>query len=452
MKIRGTNFQAWAEFELDATGFTVLIGPSNIGKSAIFRLIKATLRNELTPEQIRTGTDMAEATIEVAGKTITAKRRKKTVDYTVNSPEYEKPKEYAKLNKKIPEPVKDLKFGEIELGDIHLDPIFAPQFGSQFLLEATPQIINAVLGAFSATEKLETGKREANNRIREGDAAARTLAVEIQDAESRSAKLEVLLEPIAAIEAFLNAEEPEITRLTRRLEVIDSLTETLDRIAALRQVIARIEIPSTIEAETSAQVAAAAAAAAIAAHRYGKLHGLAKHLDIEVPEQLPTLRETIVSADSLIHARHSLAANAAVSATIDDLVTAWSEYVGLFQRMRALDEAVDTLGPMQQRPTRQTTVALAALLSEIEDGDVSTLVAVVDQLDILIESTRRHEAAAGDMSAMDEDLRGHDVELAIIHGAQRAAEVNLITCPDCGAKFKQSKEAEHKEKKHGRAA
>jgi len=45
IKLSGKNFQSWDAFDLTLAGLTVLTGPSDTGKSAIFRALKGVLRN-----------------------------------------------------------------------------------------------------------------------------------------------------------------------------------------------------------------------------------------------------------------------------------------------------------------------------------------------------------------------------------------------------------------------
>ena len=100
-------------------------------------------------------------------------------------------KVFAKLAGAIPDKVKELKFGDVVIGEYDVDPIFGRQNSPQFLIDPDtfkPPEVNAILGAFGGTEKLEHGKKEANLRKTQKDAEARTLAVQIRDAEERKSR------------------------------------------------------------------------------------------------------------------------------------------------------------------------------------------------------------------------------------------------------------------------
>ena len=191
MKLTGKNFQIWRDFSLDIDKLTVLTGPSNKGKSAIFRALKGILRNELDAAYIRNPkNDPLELTLEYDGHIITATRSKKgSVKYTVDG-EGDK---YTKLDGAVPEPVEKLGFGDVTVGKTVVDPIFARQNSSQFLIDGvTPAEVNAILGAFGGTEKLEIGKKQANLLVTQKNADARAYAVEIRDAEARKDRLDKL--------------------------------------------------------------------------------------------------------------------------------------------------------------------------------------------------------------------------------------------------------------------
>src|SRR5208282_1812492 len=91
--------------------------------------------------------------------------------------------------------VKTLNCGEIRVGEFDFDPIFGTQNDPQFLLDKRaykPADLNAILGAFGGTERLEAGKKEAGSQASDKNGEAKTVAEEIRAAEERKAKLMVL--------------------------------------------------------------------------------------------------------------------------------------------------------------------------------------------------------------------------------------------------------------------
>jgi hypothetical protein len=202
MKLTGSNFQGWDRFEIEVDGLTAIVGPSNLGKSAIHRAFKAITRNDLPAGWIKTGTSNTSITL-TDGTTFELSRS------TKNAPKYlvGGDKEYKKLDGAVPDEIKALGYGQVELGEFKFDPIFASQFDAQFGLSWTPGQINQVLGAFASTDKLEQGKKEANKRIQEANSEAKLIAGELSELEAQLIKCKVLAKQAEAKSQTLTTQE-----------------------------------------------------------------------------------------------------------------------------------------------------------------------------------------------------------------------------------------------------
>jgi hypothetical protein len=253
MKLSGKNFQSWPEFDLDIDGLTIVIGPSNEGKSNLIRALRGVLRNELDADYIRNPKDQPlELTVETAGHTIFATRSKKgSVKYNING------EPFAKLDGDIPEVIRNLKFGEVRIGDFTIDPIFAEQNSSQFLIDPTaykPSMVNAVLGAFGGTEKLEGGKKEANLRKTQKDSEARLLAGQIREAEEHKAQLTVFLGTGEKVDETLQTLGQKITSLEHEARWSAEAHNCRRLLRPLHQIIEALVLPDISGIEILQQV------------------------------------------------------------------------------------------------------------------------------------------------------------------------------------------------------
>ena len=184
-----TGFHAtsagWGEyfgFELDGDGLFLLGDFTIAHNSSLYRALQGIIRNELDVAYIRDPKDEPlELTLEHDGHTVVATRSKRgSVAYTIGEDKF------SKLDGDIPEIVKKFNLGEIKIGDFTFDPIFASQNRPQFLIDNKtykPSEINAILGAFGGTEKLEAGKKQANLLKTQKDGEARVLAAQIRNSE-----------------------------------------------------------------------------------------------------------------------------------------------------------------------------------------------------------------------------------------------------------------------------
>jgi energy-coupling factor transporter ATP-binding protein EcfA2 len=255
MKLSGKNFQPWQDFSLDISGLTVLTGPSNKGKSSLFRALRGILRNELDAAYIRDPKkEPLELTLEINGLTIKATRNKAgKVKYVLNGDEKNA---YTSLDGHIPPPVKDLLCGEITIGDFDFDPIFGVQNDPQFLLDKRAykaSDLNAILGAFGGTEKLEAGKKEAGSRISDKNGEAKILAEEIRNAEERKSKLMVLSANGDCLQSTLHELELRIRLLDAKSVWVGEATSRLTRLKPLERLQNALAVPNTTTAEQLAQ-------------------------------------------------------------------------------------------------------------------------------------------------------------------------------------------------------
>lgn len=249
MRLSGKNFQSWAEFDLTLEGLTILTGPSDVGKSAIFRALKGVLRNELPAEFVRNGQDdPMEITVEIDAHKVTATRKKKgSTTYVIDG------QDYAKLARAAPDDLKKLNFNEVLIGDFDVDPIFGRQNAAQFLIDPLtykPQEVNAILGAFGGTEKLEGGKKEANTRKTQKDAEARTLATQIRESEERKAELVLMQAKGETIKSTLQYLELEVNQLETEIFWLDALVRCRQKIEPLRQIMEALVLPDITGLET----------------------------------------------------------------------------------------------------------------------------------------------------------------------------------------------------------
>src|SRR5208282_2202914 len=209
LEFSGQNFQSWPNFKIQVEGLTVVTGQSNLGKSSLFRALQGILRNEISQAAVKTGTDECSLNLNLDGLSVKFNRPAKgSAEYVIGA------KRYAKLAGQVPPEIQGLGFNEIQIGTFKFDPVFAGQFDPPFLLKSSPQELNAVLGAFASTEKLEFGKKQAALQITQKNQEAKALASEIGEAEERRSRLEGLQVKIEAVAEALPALENEAARLS----------------------------------------------------------------------------------------------------------------------------------------------------------------------------------------------------------------------------------------------
>lgn len=241
-KLSAKNFQSWRDFSLPMTGFTVIIGPSDRGKSAIIRALRGVLRNQVGANHITYGEKDVSVSLENDFK-IQLCRNNKTTTYTVGE------EEFSKLAGTVPPIVEAMKFNEVEVNGVKLDPIFAGQFDSQFMLDLSPAELNSIFGLFSSTEKLNSGKKNAASKNLEFNATAKYLASEIQEAEAKNGLLLSLKDSIEELSKKIFNQEDSYNFILTSLNLLFYLRNSRSRYCSLREIV-NCTIPQTDEMVT----------------------------------------------------------------------------------------------------------------------------------------------------------------------------------------------------------
>jgi DNA repair ATPase RecN len=254
------NFQSLHDVSLDLAPFTVIVGPSSSGKSALTRALNTAIANRRGAAFISQGERTAAITLRTTHGSVTLTRGKGTSDnsYVVipNDPSHPLAPQttYSKLGGEVPVEVSAF------LGIDPKDPLaFASQFDKPYLLDESAPEIARTLGALTNATVLLEGARESNRRK---DAHKRTLTTRSADLEVIKAKVPGYRDLKAQV-AALGEAEGAIERARSLSEAVDSLAGALEaleinagRVRALRGA-ADFEIPS--EADLMAAASAYAA-------------------------------------------------------------------------------------------------------------------------------------------------------------------------------------------------
>ena len=417
MRLSGKNFQSWAEFDIEIEGLTVVTGPSDVGKSALFRALKGVVRNELPAEFVRNGQDEPmEVVLDIGGHKINARRKRKgSTTYVIDG------QDFAKLAGGVPDQLKDLKFGEVVIGDFDFDPIFGRQNSAQFLIDPLtykPTEVNAILGAFGGTEKLEHGKKEANLRKTQKDAEARTISEQIRSAEERKAKLASMQAEGEKVGFSLHDLERDVRALEVNALWLGETVRYRQEIAKYRQIVDALAVPDISGLEQEHRLCAFAEQAALA-HAYAKW--LAKPIATLSSASafwgdIQTLRGEIAALEGAVRTGEYAGWLSDSVETLQAAPAQWGDVRLLWNEIAALETAVEAGKHVK------STDRLKTSLSGVDEtfGEAVRLWNSIKRLEVL-------DALLGELKGSAEKLAGVETELS-------AAQVELQKglCPKCG--------------------
>lgn len=382
MKFQGRNFQSWSEFSLEISGLTVVTGASNKGKSALFRALKGLFRNELAANYVRTGQKQPlSLTLDLDGHKVEATRaRDGSSHYVIDG------KQFAKLAGAIPDDIKKLGYGEFKVGEFTVDPVFSVQNEPQFLLDRkaySPGMLNAILGAFGGTEKLELGKKEANLRITQKNSEAKTLSFEIAEANARIAALDELAQAANQIATEIHSLESSARRLESRAAWMTLTHQRRARYAKFTEILNTLAVPDTSEV-------------------------------VRLQIQLACLQ-------TVGPAQYRVQALTYIERVLGDLSGRWGDFVRLYKKVRTLQDITPLLESRDASTATADARELNAIIGRIEDthSEANRILASI-----------RLIAQAEQLRARVEVLR-HER----LHVETQQDAATKVKCPQCGTEF-----------------
>ena len=211
MKLIIENFQSieYIVIEIPEKSFTCIVGPSNIGKSAIRRAIECLLYNKSEASYIRNGKLSCKVTaVFDDGMTVEWSRTQKSSSYKING------EPYTKLGKTVPEPIIDKGFQELAVGKDKYSVQVASQFSNIFLLNQTGGKVTDVLSNLGNLNRLIKSNKLC-----------------LTDLKASKSKLSVRREDLK----YAKAKVSSYYGLDTQVDILDFLKESFKNIKNLKQ-------------------------------------------------------------------------------------------------------------------------------------------------------------------------------------------------------------------------
>jgi len=149
------NFQSLSSLSLDLGRFTVIVGESDLGKSAIFRAVHTLASNTSGTDYISFGSSICQISLILDDGTLISRVKESSSSYILKSPNEVSPKKFDKTGVDVPVEV-ELVLGmkPIKFGTDSISPNFHRQFDAPFLVSETSSFRARVLGSLSGIDIL----------------------------------------------------------------------------------------------------------------------------------------------------------------------------------------------------------------------------------------------------------------------------------------------------------
>ncbi len=245
MKIKIRDFQSLGKVDLDVSGLTVLVGPSNRGKSAFIRAVTSALFNRPGEDFIRKGATQTQVMLDdlptVTGTPMTVKWEKghNLNRFTINGTTYDKVGQIA------PDALVAAGYKDVFIGDKErnkgeeIRPQIGGQFDEPFLLKKLGSFINDVLSVVSRLGVL----LNANGRCAKDLKAAKALlTVRQKDLKAADAKLGAL-QPVVLLHTRVAALQAQVDEAKRVETLLLKVRGLVAGRAALKQFVETTTLP-----------------------------------------------------------------------------------------------------------------------------------------------------------------------------------------------------------------
>lgn len=251
------GFQSLYDIKLELDKFTVIVGPSNSGKSATVRALKTLAFNSKVSGILSDGADRTSITLTTDQGEVSYVRQASGVHYWYNAGG--EPEKYTKLGGKVPECIGSL----LAIDELN----FAYQFEMPYLLAESGSSVARTIGDLTNVSRLFEAAREGNKRksqqstIQKHDVAklegletqletdfvglderlesqrrAEEGLARVEDLENQKVRLNALVQRIEAskraYQKFVELDE---------LPTLDEVTKLRDKSNALRTKISQVE-------------------------------------------------------------------------------------------------------------------------------------------------------------------------------------------------------------------
>lgn len=205
IKVKIRNYQSIEELDFEVHGFTCITGKTNVGKSSIMRSISGALLNKPVTNLVRHGAKSCSVQVQSSSWGLLWEKAEKGLNrYTLDG----KTERLENVGQRQPEPISEMGFGSVKIGDRNLYPWYASQWTPVFLLDesgpAVTQFVSEISGLDVLQNAISIGLKEKKKSLEESKFAS-IEAARIRDKLDKLEDLDDLVEMASELENQANS-------------------------------------------------------------------------------------------------------------------------------------------------------------------------------------------------------------------------------------------------------
>jgi len=243
MRVSIRNFQAFEDVTLNVEGVTTIVGPSNIGKSALVRAITAALFSRPGDNFVRKGAKSSVVLLEdVPGVDgyIEWEKGKGVNRFNIGDVIYDK------VAMDVPLAIRNAGYRDIKIRDSYIRPQVAEQFDRLFLLDRPGSFISDVLLEAHRISTLKKAGQSCSGDLRQNKVLRNVRVKDLKTAQGQ-------LDAVVDVESFISRVrtlESESKKLREAHERVKRVKELRTRLSAIKES-TTIKLPAHTEFDSS---------------------------------------------------------------------------------------------------------------------------------------------------------------------------------------------------------
>ena len=187
VRIRVRNFQSIEDAEVEVSGFTVVTGQNNSGKTALMRAVRGVFENTGGDAFVRNGTDAFAVHLDFGDTNVTWTKGPKV------KPTYVIGGKTVNPGRAVPDEVRSIGVAPVQAGSGEVWPQIAPQFtGQVFLLDMPGSSVAEVVSDVARVSKLTEALRYADSDKRSANAELKLRRRDRDDAQTEVSRFDGL--------------------------------------------------------------------------------------------------------------------------------------------------------------------------------------------------------------------------------------------------------------------
>jgi len=234
MKVQISNFQPYGLVELDVKGLTVIVGPSNVGKSALIRAVSSALFGRAGDFFVRK--DQRFSSVKVTdAPTISDKRiniewqKGQGVNkFIINDDTYDK------VGTSVPIPVQFAGYKDVQIGEEYIRPQVSDQWDRVFLLDRPGSFTHDVIAQASRLSVLLKADRACASELKRQKSILKIRQADLEASSKTLEEMEPIKEFYVRVQVLKQKSE-SLTRLDERIEDLKEMAASRERLLPISQ-------------------------------------------------------------------------------------------------------------------------------------------------------------------------------------------------------------------------